>query len=147
MDDSVDTEWNGGSRPEEHHHARQPIGFLLPPIVPYLRDELDAPEDGSDCAEDVGGKGNSLLRRHSGSECGGSSTVLEAKTTLVIAGWKHTRLLGYYTNKSNTHREEGESTVKRGVRDVISESPYQAAPEPPYLGVELVVEQHIIGQR
>lgn len=50
--------------PEEHHQAGQSIRLLLPPIVPDLWDQLDAPEDSTDGAENVGGDGNFALRCH-----------------------------------------------------------------------------------
>ena len=64
LHDSVNPKGNRTGRPEEHHQARQSICFLPSPIVPYLRDQLDAPEDGTDGAEDIGGHGDIALRRH-----------------------------------------------------------------------------------
>jgi len=64
LDDGVDTKRDSGSRPEKHHDARQAIGLLLPPVVPYLWEELDAPEDGANRSEDVRGQGGSRLGCH-----------------------------------------------------------------------------------
>ena len=65
LHDSVNPKGNRTGCPEEHHQARQAIRFLSPPIVPYLRDQLDAPEDGTDSAKDIGGHGDIALRCHS----------------------------------------------------------------------------------
>lgn len=64
LHDSVNPKGNRTGGPEEHHQAGQSIRLLSPPIVPYLRDQLDAPEDGTDGAEDVGGQGDITLRCH-----------------------------------------------------------------------------------
>lgn len=50
--------------PKEHHQPGQPIRLFLLPIEPYLRDQLNAPEDGTNGAEDIGGDGDVALRCH-----------------------------------------------------------------------------------
>ena len=64
LDDSINPKWYRTGCPEEHHQAGQSIRLLLPPVVPDLWDQLDAPEDSTDGAEDVGGDGDIALRCH-----------------------------------------------------------------------------------
>ena len=53
-------------RPQEHHGGRQAFGRLGAVVAPDLGHELDAPEDGADCAEDGGGGGDGRLGGHLG---------------------------------------------------------------------------------
>lgn len=64
LDNGIHSEWNGAHGPQHHHDPWQAIRLLLPPVVPYLRDQLDAPENRTDGAKDIGGDGNGRLRRH-----------------------------------------------------------------------------------
>lgn len=64
LHDNVDPKWHCAYGPQKHHESRQTVGLLLPPVVPYLRDQLDTPEDGADGAKDVCRDGDGGLRCH-----------------------------------------------------------------------------------
>lgn len=42
------------TRPQKHHSSREPISLLPAPIIPYLRDQLDTPQDCPNRAEHIG---------------------------------------------------------------------------------------------
>lgn len=73
LHNSINSERYRTDCPKEHHQAGQPIRLFLLPIVPYLRDQLDAPEDGTNGAEDVGGDGDVALRCH----CSSGEAILK----------------------------------------------------------------------
>lgn len=41
-------------RPQQHHQLRKPVGFLPSPVIPDLRDKLDAPKHCANRAQHIG---------------------------------------------------------------------------------------------
>lgn len=64
LHNGIDTEGDGRGSPEEHHQSRQAFGLFSSPVVPYLRKELDAPQDCPDGTEHTGRHRYILLRCH-----------------------------------------------------------------------------------
>ena len=62
LHDGVDAQRSAGCRPQDHHPGGYAVGGLASPVLPYLWDQLDAPEDGADGAEDCCGGGDGVLR-------------------------------------------------------------------------------------
>lgn len=64
LHDNIDPQRHCTYGPEKHHESRQTVGLLLPPVVPYLREQLDTPENGANGAKDVCRDGDGSLRCH-----------------------------------------------------------------------------------
>lgn len=60
----VDPKWQRGERPEQHHGRGQTLGRLGSIGFPYLRTQLDAPEDSANETENACRNGDGLLGGH-----------------------------------------------------------------------------------
>lgn len=64
LHNGIDPEGDGAGSPEEHHQSWQAFGLFLSPIVPYLGDKLNAPQDCADGPEYIGSHRYTLLGCH-----------------------------------------------------------------------------------
>lgn len=62
--DGIRAEGDPAHGPQEHHGRGQTLGRFGAVVADDLRDQLDAPAYGADCAEDVGGGGDGGLGGH-----------------------------------------------------------------------------------
>lgn len=82
LDDAVDAEGHAAHCPEEHHRPGQAVCGLCAPVCPYLRYELDAPQDRAYCPEDRCRDGDGGLWCHGG---GGAGEVVFLRFSGLLA--------------------------------------------------------------